>query len=411
MRSNTVRYHSSLIVTHWIIVFLIFASLFFGWYAVDNHKTDTQTREFVLGIHTSLGITIALLIFMQLIFWIAFGPLPYTDEFPRRQKIFARSLYFLIYASIILILISGYLQAVFSRTPVEFWGARMPNWGPANLPVAEFLGQFWGAPLRIFGAAEVTSADFFRAVHSLMAFIFIGLIFLHIGSLAIHKLKQPGTATTRMVALSAQQPSDAEKTKSSIASILAQRLAQRLAKNFCLFGWIEFSLQSILAIVTALLLEFATSGRAFSPGVAGYGDAVYWGICGFILLLFAVLLSFYYTRAARHIVSRPESYMSSGAIAFWFLFAGLLIGLLGVLISFTGVALSISLLIVKTVSQPPGIAITDPSKIVRALDVFVLLVNFILLMAHFIGAGIALWLGLDVSSTRLKYITKSQQHE
>ncbi len=98
-------------------------------------------------------------------------------------------------------------------------------------------------------------------------------------------------------------------------------------------------------------------------------------------------------------------------IVFWFLMAGLLTGSLGVLISFTGVALSISLLIAKTVSQPPGIAITDPTKIIRALDVFILLVNYILLMAHCIGAGIAAWLSLNVTTARLKYITTARQHD
>jgi hypothetical protein len=117
-------------------------------------------------------------------------------------------------------------------------------------------------------------------------------------------------------------------------------------------------------------------------------------------------LAFYYTRAARKIASKPDSYLSKrGLTAFWFLLAGLIISLLGILVSFVGVALSISLLIAKTVSQPPGIAITDPSKIIRALDVFILLVNCNLLMAHFIGAGTALWLGLSVSSARLKFVT------
>jgi hypothetical protein len=114
-------------------------------------------------------------------------------------------------------------------------------------------------------------------------------------------------------------------------------------------------------------------------------------------LLLAVFLAFYYTRAARKIASKSDSYLSKrGLITYWFLLAGLIISLLGILVSFVGVALSISLLIAKTVSQPPGIAITDPSKIIRAPDVFILLVNCNLLMAHFIGAGVALWLGLSV---------------
>ena len=106
----------------------------------------------------------------------------------------------------------------------------------------------------------------------------------------------------------------------------------------------------MFAVFTALLLEFATSGRAFSFGASGFGDAIYWGADGLLLLL-AVFLAFYYTRAARKIASKSDYYLSKrGLITFWFLLAGLIISLLGILVSFVGVALSISLLIAKTVS-------------------------------------------------------------
>ena len=50
------------------------------------------------------------------------------------------------------------------------------------------------------------------------------------------------------------------------------------------------------------------------------------------------------------------------------------------------------MLIAKTVSQPPGMAITNPNRIVRALDVFVVLANINLITAHFVGAAISMWL-------------------
>ena len=194
-------------------------------------------------------------------------------------------------------------------------------------------------------------------------------------------------------------------------SPIAYKIAQNLAKKLRLFGWIAFWLQLVLALICAVLLEIATSGRAFSPAAAGgFGDAIYWGVVGFLLLWLAIPLAFYCTRAARKILARPDAYLNKiGVTSFWFLLASLLIGFLGVFIAFIGVALSISLLIVKTVSQPPGIAITDPSKIVRALDVFILIVNFDLLVAHFIGVGVALWLIIGVPSARLKYISASMR--
>ena len=65
---------------------------------------------------------------------------------------------------------------------------------------------------------------------------------------------------------------------------------------------------------------------------------------------------------------------------------------LGLTTAILGTAFSIALLVAKTVSQPPGIAITDPQKIVRAVDVFVLLANFTIVVAHFIGVLTCLWI-------------------
>ena len=113
------------------------------------------------------------------------------------------------------------------------------------------------------------------------------------------------------------------------------------------------------------------------------------------------MLAFLYTRAANKISLTPENYLKNGG-AFWLLGAGVGIGSIGIVVSFVGVALSIVLLIAKTVSQPPGIAITDPNKIIRALDIFALLANFNLLGAHFIATGIALWLSILATRAHLK---------
>jgi hypothetical protein len=48
--------------------------------------------------------------------------------------------------------------------------------------------------------------------------------------------------------------------------------------------------------------------------------------------------------------------------------------------------------VAKTISQPPGVAILDPNKIVRAIDVFVVLANIALIAAHLVGTVIAFWL-------------------
>jgi hypothetical protein len=49
-------------------------------------------------------------------------------------------------------------------------------------------------------------------------------------------------------------------------------------------------------------------------------------------------------------------------------------------------------LVAKAVSQPAGVAITDPTKIVRALDVFVVVANIAGIAANFMGMIVSLWL-------------------
>ncbi|MGR9088571.1 MAG: DUF3611 family protein, partial [Gammaproteobacteria bacterium] len=186
---------------------------------------------------------------------------------------------------------------------------------------------------------------------------------------------------------------------------------RKLAKNLRLFGWLGFWLQFVLAFIAGLLLVIAAPGLAFSSGAIGTGNAMSWASYGFVILCAAVLMALNYIRVAGKVLSRPEAYLTPRKkISFWFLGAGTLNGLIGILLAFGGMFLSLSLLIGKTVSQPPGIAITDPQRIIRALDVFILMVNFDLLLAHFIGAGISLWLSLQAGKARLEYSLSITDH-
>lgn len=54
---------------------------------------------------------------------------------------------------------------------------------------------------------------------------------------------------------------------------------------------------------------------------------------------------------------------------------GLIVGLVGILLNLCGDGSASGVLVAKAVSQPPGVAITDPNRIIRALDVFVTVAN------------------------------------
>jgi Protein of unknown function (DUF3611) len=168
----------------------------------------------------------------------------------------------------------------------------------------------------------------------------------------------------------------------------------KLAAAFRFYGWIGFCLQLAMAFLATIALLFAISGRAFSQDASsGTGFAIFWAICGIVLLVFGILFSFWYIRIAKGLMHEPGAMLhprKSGAIRL--LRLGILIGFTGMLLALFGSGASVGVLVAKTVSQPPGVAILDPNKIVRAMDVFVVLANITLIAAHLAGTVIAFWL-------------------
>ncbi|MBS1214919.1 MAG: Cytochrome [Proteobacteria bacterium] len=156
-------------------------------------------------------------------------------------------------------------------------------------------------------------------------------------------------------------------------------------------GAIARMLPSLGKTKTLLLLAVAASSTYYSVKAAFASPGVFGAYAGTIVLVVTILAFFYCTRIARGFMRTIDLSPSRQRLLG---FLGLLsfAGFVGMALALIGAASSIALLVAKTVTQPPGIAITDPSKIIRALDVFVLLANFDVLVAHFIGAFCSLWL-------------------
>jgi len=368
-------------------VLLLVASvllLALGWLAA---YASPPLQATLFGLHVSLGVIASAAILAAIVLRIVAPPPPYPPAWPRWRRGLAGLTELLLYLAFLVVAASGALWAAYSGAPLHVFGAPLPVGDLGDPPLREWLGPSLGA-----GVAEIKASEAFLALHRIAAGVLAVAIIANagVGAPARFKARPPSLAVTAPaldVAVSAAQP------------------AAGLAGQMRLLGWTQFWIQLAIALASGVLLQFATAGRAFSPSVSGFGDAIYWSFYGFLLLCAATALAFYYTRAARRVGASADYLDAERMTAFWFISAGVLVGLAGVIVSFVGVSLSISLLIAKTVSQPPGIAITDPNKIIRALDVFVLLVNFILLLAHFIGVGVAAWLASRASQARYRHVT------
>jgi hypothetical protein len=168
---------------------------------------------------------------------------------------------------------------------------------------------------------------------------------------------------------------------------------QGIGNTIRLTGWITFWLQLGLAVVSGLAVLFASTGRGFAEQPnTGLGIGIFWAICGIIALLFSAYWDFRYTRLGKRLENPNHALHPSKADTIAAIRIGIIVSLFGMLLTLFGAGSTLGVLVAKSISQPPGVAITDPYKIIRALDVFVAVANINGIAAHFVGTVASLWL-------------------
>jgi hypothetical protein len=163
-------------------------------------------------------------------------------------------------------------------------------------------------------------------------------------------------------------------------------------------GWLSFCIQLGLAIVSGLMLVLAISGRNFSQAVdgaevssgssattPGITIGIFWATCGILALLFGTYLAFRYTRFARRLRNPNFNPLPTKTNILQILQLGAIVGLIGMLLTILGDGSTLGVLLSKSIAQPQGVAIYDPTRIIRSLDIFVAMANLCEIAAHFVG--------------------------
>jgi cytochrome b561 len=366
------------IALFWIFLAVAVAALAAGWGA--SHAPvdiDGETRNSLTLLHVSLGLTAALALALQILLGVALYALGGAARPSGARERAAFWLRIALYGAGLAMVVSGALAASCGGEEVLFWGYALPDWG----------------------GIDAALCDLPRKVHDGVAYALTAAAAACLGFALFDRLNPEKQAENRALEMSAP---------TTVAAIIAEGLAH----SFRIFGAGVFWLQLLLAVVSGVLLAFGYVGHTVSPDGSGFGDAIYWASAALGLLGVTILFASQYERTAKGICDRPDRYLRHDRRGgFWFVGVSALFSITGAMISFVGVGLSVALLIGKTVSQPPGIAITDPNKIIRALDIFVLLVNFDLLFAHFVGLGVAVWLIISVLKARHDFVVTEKPGE
>ncbi len=173
---------------------------------------------------------------------------------------------------------------------------------------------------------------------------------------------------------------------------------QQFAATFRIVSRISFWVQVALGAISAIPLLLAMFSRNVTPQtnnpVIGFG--IFLGISGILLLCFRVYWAFRYRLLAKRLQTpNPEIHPKKEDIIN-VLQIGLIVSLVGVLLSFLASEVAVAALLAKALALPQGVAVYKPENVIRPLDIFVVLANVNMIGTHFVGAvtsfGLLNWL-------------------
>ena len=174
---------------------------------------------------------------------------------------------------------------------------------------------------------------------------------------------------------------------------------QRVVPVFRYAGWTSFWVQLVLAVVAALIFLFCIPlaiprGNAVNTANPGTGPGTFFAISGLVILGISIYWSWRYTRVANQLQSANPNLRPKKADAMKLLRRGLLLNLVGMLLTLLGAEAINGTLLAKSFSSQ-GAFFTDPaavSRLIQPLDIFLVLGNTHTIVAHFVGIATVLWL-------------------
>lgn len=171
-----------------------------------------------------------------------------------------------------------------------------------------------------------------------------------------------------------------------------------------LTGWIGLVAQIGFGAVALLMLMFAIAGRSFSqtaalppgtvPGVVanvnrgttpGIGIGIFWAVCGILALLVGIYFAFRQTRLSRRLRHADTMKHPAKSEVMSVLRLGAIVGLVGMLLTILGGGATLGVLLSKSIAQPQGVTIYDPTRVIRSIDIMVVMANMSGIAAHFVG--------------------------
>jgi cytochrome b561 len=171
------RYTNGAIILHWLIAVLIIAMIGLGLYMVDIPK-GTPNRAVYFNLHKSIGLVIALLVVVRLLWRARHTPPLLPDVMSKFMLVLAKLSHALLYTCMIVMPVSGFAASQFNKYGVTVFGLfKIPPMATESKEIYELL----------------------QVVHEVTAKIFIVLIAIHLLAALKHLLVDKDGVFQRML--------------------------------------------------------------------------------------------------------------------------------------------------------------------------------------------------------------------
>ena len=169
-RGDAPAYTPGAVGLHWLLAALLFGQIAFGWFLTTIPR-GSPTRGYYVNLHKSTGLVLAVLILLRLLWRLTHAAPPLPSFMPALERTAARASHRLLYLAMIVMPLSGYIASNFSKYGVKLFNAvNLPPWG-SNDP-------------HLYGL--------FNGTHIVTAYVFVGLIAIHVLAALRHLLSRDG---------------------------------------------------------------------------------------------------------------------------------------------------------------------------------------------------------------------------
>jgi cytochrome b561 len=162
---------------HWGIAGLALIVVSLGL-AIPGAPRETASRDLLLLLHRSIGLTILGLMAVRIIWRLLRPPPPLPAGFPRLEAAAAHADHALLYLLFLVMPMSGYINAAAAGHPVRFFGIfSIPPLLPENMRLAQIA----------------------VAVHLAAQFLIYAAVAVHVAAALMHRIRRRHAILERML--------------------------------------------------------------------------------------------------------------------------------------------------------------------------------------------------------------------